>query len=333
MSEIILSIGIPTFNGEKYLRETINTALIQVLNLNLDCVEIVISDNGSTDNTQKICEEFSENYPSIVKYFRNDINLGFDKNVELLFCHASGKYVEILGDDDYHAEDSIENILNIIKSRRELSVVLLNICYLSIESGRQFGGSEIPSDIFFEDGDAFFQYSKWMTAPVSSIIIRRESFKAICLDKYIGDQWIHIGAILEILAKKCSSVVVSKKSIVVRIGNTRWNSHFGNQLMVGLSHLKVFSNMQKLGYLDETYNYFLNYRYKSNLKDIINLAPFSFYERIKIAKLMIDLFQKKSTFWMIHLPTLLMLSYPFQISKFLIKKSLLSWSNKSNHNK
>jgi len=49
-----LTIGIPIYNGEKNLREKINSILSQ----DFDDFELIVSDNGSTDSTKKICEEF-----------------------------------------------------------------------------------------------------------------------------------------------------------------------------------------------------------------------------------------------------------------------------------
>lgn len=319
MSEILLTIGIPTFNGSKYLRETINGTLLQILNLGTKNVEIIISDNASTDNTPEIVKSFLDNYPDIVKYFANETNVGFDKNVDLLFKRAKGKYVEILGDDDFLCAGALYNIMRVLQRTKEYSVILLNMGFLDINSGNEYGEYKIENDLSFHNGDDFFQYSKWRTSAVSSIIIKREDWNSIDLLPHFGTQWIHISAIIEILAQGKSSYVISEKSIIVRTGNSRWGSHFGNQLKVGLQHLEVFSMMLNLGYARDTYQYFLKYRYRTNLNDIIYLAPFNFAERIRILRLMMHLFGNFFLFWIIHIPVLLIVSYPFQMLKSSVK--------------
>jgi len=67
----ILSVGIPAYNGEKYLAETLDSLRAQTL----QDFEIVISDNASTDRTPAICRDYQAKEPRI-RYFRNDRNIG-----------------------------------------------------------------------------------------------------------------------------------------------------------------------------------------------------------------------------------------------------------------
>lgn len=90
----LLSICIPTFNRGEYLRG----ALENIVNDPAfdEDVEIVISDNASTDTTGKVAMEFTERFPNI-KYFRNDENLK-DGNFILCLCRATGKYRKLSND-------------------------------------------------------------------------------------------------------------------------------------------------------------------------------------------------------------------------------------------
>ena len=319
MSEVLLTIGIPSFNGEKYIESTIYSALKQILDLNCFKVEIVISDNASTDNTSQIVKSFVEKYPDIVKYFVNDVNLGFDKNVDKLFKLARGKYVEILGDDDFICEGGLKKLINVLNSDVNASVVLLNMNFLDINSNVEYGDFVIERDWIFLSGDDFFQFSKWRTSAISSLVIRRDDWNVLNLKPYFGTQWVHLSAIIEILGQNNLSYVISDRIITVRTGNSMWSNHFGNQLKIGLIHVKVFSKMLDFGYSNDTFSFYLNYRYKTNLKDIFHLAPLNLIQRIEILKLMILLFQKYFLFWVIHIPFLLIFSYPFQVVKYFIK--------------
>ena len=87
---------IPTYNQADYIGKTIKSALKQ----NYKNLEIIISDDCSTDETQKICKAFVEANFNI-KYFRNQKNLGRVKNYHTtLFERASGDYVLNLDGDD-----------------------------------------------------------------------------------------------------------------------------------------------------------------------------------------------------------------------------------------
>ena len=73
-----ISIAMTTFNGSKYLHQQLSSFLIQ------DYLpdELIICDDGSSDNTMEILKEFSESAPFSVKIFKNKTNLGFTKNFE-----------------------------------------------------------------------------------------------------------------------------------------------------------------------------------------------------------------------------------------------------------
>lgn len=78
----IVSVGVPVYNGEKYLAATLDTLLAQ----SLEDLEVVVSDNASTDRTAEICQRYQEK-DERVRYFRNARNLGaalnFNRVVEL----------------------------------------------------------------------------------------------------------------------------------------------------------------------------------------------------------------------------------------------------------
>jgi glycosyltransferase involved in cell wall biosynthesis len=327
MSEILLTIGIPTYNGERYLAETINSCISQIKNIDLRSIEIIISDNASTDSTGDISKKIVEAYPDLVKYYRNEINIGFDKNVIEIFKKGNGKYVHVLGDDDFYCENRLDEILTFLKINNNLSIILLNIIYLNITNNNLFGEFVIDSDVWFNNRDDFFKFTKWRTAPISTLIMNRSEFNSCDLSFYYGNQWIHLGAIIEILSLGGKSCFLSKRTITVRTGNSHWSNHFGNQLEVGLAHLEVLSRMLAKGYNIETFKYFLNYRYNENLKDILNLAPFNFIQRLNISLRMIRLFNGYMFFWIFHLPFILVFSYPIQLAKFSIKCLILKLNN------
>ncbi len=96
----LLSICIPTYNGGKYIQNNIDIIIKQIKNYNLSGVEIVVSDNCSTDNIPDIMREYQEKYPDIIKYNRNNENLGYDRNVMKCFEIVQGKFIHLFGDDD-----------------------------------------------------------------------------------------------------------------------------------------------------------------------------------------------------------------------------------------
>ena len=82
-----ISIGMPVFNGEKFIAETLDSLLTQTYS----DFELIISDNASTDNTEQICRKYASKDPRI-NYFRNKSNFGAAKNYNRVFKLSSGEY-------------------------------------------------------------------------------------------------------------------------------------------------------------------------------------------------------------------------------------------------
>src|SRR3954466_4130607 len=90
-----VSIGLPVFNGEKYLPEALDSLVSQ----DFEDLEIILSDNGSTDSTQNICREFAAKDPRI-RYHRNQTNIGASKNYNRVLELARGEYFKWASHDD-----------------------------------------------------------------------------------------------------------------------------------------------------------------------------------------------------------------------------------------
>lgn len=82
----LLGIGLPVYNGAGHLREALDSLLAQDIDL-----ELVISDNASTDETPAICAEYAER-DSRVRYVRNETNIGAAANFNRSFELCSGRY-------------------------------------------------------------------------------------------------------------------------------------------------------------------------------------------------------------------------------------------------
>lgn len=97
-----VSVGIPVYNGEQFLSETIESVLAQTFT----DFELIISDNGSTDRTQAIGESYAAR-DSRVRFFRSEVNKGAAWNYRYLFDLSRGEYFRWAPSDDLFAVDSL----------------------------------------------------------------------------------------------------------------------------------------------------------------------------------------------------------------------------------
>ena len=110
MENYLLSICIPTFNRARYLKQCLNSIIIQK---GFEEIEVVISDNYSTDGTQEIGNEYSKKYSNI-RYFRNDKNVA-DMNFSLVFQRAKGSLRKLTNDTVVYKAGAIKYMLDIAK--------------------------------------------------------------------------------------------------------------------------------------------------------------------------------------------------------------------------
>lgn len=107
----LLSICIPTYNRAEILERTL-TKIVNDVDFD-DSIEIVISDNASTDKTQQICQRFCKNYSNIF-YYRNNNNIK-DANFFHALSKGTGLYVKLNNDTISFQTGALKEIKNKIK--------------------------------------------------------------------------------------------------------------------------------------------------------------------------------------------------------------------------
>lgn len=127
-SDIVLSICIPTFNRAANLDLCLKSILEQVGNN--EQVEIVISDNESTDNTKEVVSFYSSKYNN-VSYFRNDTNIGGNANILHVLTLGKGKYLKLMNDYGGFINGGALKMLEIVKNHLDNKEILfLQMGYL-----------------------------------------------------------------------------------------------------------------------------------------------------------------------------------------------------------
>jgi len=112
-----VSVGLPVYNGERFLREALEALLDQTFT----DLELIVSDNASTDSTRSICEEFAARDPR-VRYVRQPVNIGSAANHNAVIHLSRGEYFKWASDDDLYAPEFIERCVAVLDANPDVVV-------------------------------------------------------------------------------------------------------------------------------------------------------------------------------------------------------------------
>lgn len=124
MSEMLFSIVIPVYNVETYLDECLHSILSQATEFKGEC-EVLLIDDGSTDRSGKICDEYLEKYPEIIRVFHNT-NHGLLWTRRFGFKQVQGDYVINCDSDDLLENEALERLNNVVKKYKYPDIVIYN---------------------------------------------------------------------------------------------------------------------------------------------------------------------------------------------------------------
>ncbi|MHB1148019.1 MAG: glycosyltransferase family 2 protein, partial [Lutibacter sp.] len=118
MNNSLVSICIPTFNGEQFIVEAMESAITQTYS-NL---EIVVSDDASKDNTLKLIELFKEKSKIPINIYHHKPK-GIGANWNNCIKRANGEYIKFLFQDDVLEQTCVEEMINVFRKNKNVSLV------------------------------------------------------------------------------------------------------------------------------------------------------------------------------------------------------------------
>jgi len=134
----LLSICIPTYNRADCLKRLLDNIIPQILESE-EGVEVCISNNGSSDNTREIVNNFKEKHPDLIKYNENEENLGFDRNVFRVVNMAEGEFVWTFSDDDLIVKNGFKEVIRVIIENKDKEMGGMVVKFSSYTADRETG--------------------------------------------------------------------------------------------------------------------------------------------------------------------------------------------------
>jgi len=151
----LVTIVLPVFNGEKFLREFLDSIMAQTFN----DFELCISDNASTDSTKDICNEYAKKY-SCITYHRQSENIGIFQNLEWLIKQAKGEFLMLTGDDDVYEPNCLSLYVQRMQANKDVILVYSNYEWIDISGNRYKSGLKIfmrAEDSIFDNLASFIR--------------------------------------------------------------------------------------------------------------------------------------------------------------------------------
>lgn len=159
MQDIKVSVIVPIYNTEKFLRKCIES----IVNQTLEEIEIILINDGSTDNSHIICEEYSRKYPKKIRYINNK-NIGCSATRNLGISLAKGEYIAFVDSDDYIEQEMYQEMYE--KAKKEnLDIVVCGINYINEQT--QKIKKSIPINI--KEKNDYLYYKNRMANPVNKL--------------------------------------------------------------------------------------------------------------------------------------------------------------------
>ena len=124
-----LTIGMPVYNGELFIKKAIKSILDQTFT----DFELIISNNSSTDSTEKICQDFIDK-DNRIQIHTQKKNIGIHRNFNFLLSKAKGEYFAWAAVDDYLDNDFMEKNLKILESDKSVVSSVGKIIPYSVDS-------------------------------------------------------------------------------------------------------------------------------------------------------------------------------------------------------
>lgn len=117
-----ISVALCTYNGEKFIPEQIDS----ILNQSLKVDEIIVCDDGSTDETQNILAEYQNKFPSLFKIHINEKNLRSVKNFEKAISLCTGEIIFLSDQDDIWGNNKVMVLTEHLNENQEIEVLCSN---------------------------------------------------------------------------------------------------------------------------------------------------------------------------------------------------------------
>src|SRR6266567_1547715 len=218
MNGIKISICMATRNRGAFIGATLESIICQAT----DEIEIVVLDGASTDDTEEIVRLYQDRFPRL-RYFRQETNMGIDRDFAKAVELAHGEYCWLFCDDDLFKPGAIRIVLEAIKSDYSLIVANSEIRNADLSKLLQTKRAPLKTNTVYKPSEnhrLLADAGDYMSF-IGGVIIKRQVWMTREKESYFGSCFIHMGVIFQ-QPLPADTLVISEPLISIRYGNASW---------------------------------------------------------------------------------------------------------------
>ena len=286
------SVALCTFNGEKYLPQQLASIFQQEQAVD----EVIVCDDGSSDETLSILESYQRDFPQAMKIFRNERNLGARRNFEKCFSLCTGDVIFFADQDDVWHTEKVQKTLAVFANDEACLAIATDACLIG-EDGEDLHKGFWESFLFcaansgtlFKEGLHEFVIKHHNVVAGAMLAVKKEAKPYLLPFRFPNNIW-HDEWITIVLSCMGRMKLLDEKLVLYR-------SHSGQQMGVGSQSADLQSWVKTLRseeILRSNPDFYLTHAWQSYQKTkqlqaglpFLNLQPLSslLYGRLQDAK-------------------------------------------------
>lgn len=195
------SICIPAYNRAQHLKPLLDSIFSQ----SYKSFEIVVCEDMSREREQieSIVSEYSNAHPGKVRYFNNEINLGYDANIRNLVEKAQGEYCFFMGNDDLMCPGAMEHVHDLISRHENVGMVLKSYAWFDgVPDAINQEVRYFTDERFFSAGKEAISVCFRRAGVISGYIIHRDSAYSAATSEFDGSLYYQMLLTASVLAKR-----------------------------------------------------------------------------------------------------------------------------------
>jgi len=310
----LLTIAVPTYNRASYLRRSLTSVLSQTAGYG-DCIEVIVSDNCSTDETVAVVQEFISAGHALT-LSSNPTNIGPDGNFRNCFNAARGTYFLLFSDDDVLLDGTLDKVMTLLR-QGDFGVVHLGAYFFNKDLVAERPRRPQGKQVIYSDVEKFASaVNIWFTFISCNVINRELLGDTVQLDAFANTNLLQLGWTLPAMFEAKQNAHLTDYLVAAQFDNS---GGYKFCEVFGVNINRVFTILsEKYGYDSKVFESINRITLKRHLSKYILAArkDFGTFHQEDFLQILHPVFQSYASYWVFIYPAV---KWPLPLAKLWCK--------------